>query len=83
MKDDRIVEVKIDQELIDRSKAAGERKPFPYWPPVVSNEELIRMEVMMELNKWANNEPELAKRSAATLITLLSKQFGIDLKDIK
>jgi hypothetical protein len=58
-------------------------KPFPYWPPQVSNEELMRMEVMMELNKWANNDPELAKRSATTLIVLLSKQFSIDLKEIK
>lgn len=58
-------------------------KPFPYWPPQVSNEELMRMEVMMELNKWANNDPELAKRSASTLIVLLAKQFSIDLKEIK
>lgn len=84
MKDNRIVEVEIDQELIDRAKtSAEEKKPFPYWPPQASNEELMRMEVMMELNKWANNDPELAKRSASTLIVLLSKQFSIDLKEIK
>lgn len=58
-------------------------KPFPYWPPQVSNEELKRSEVMMELNKWANNDPDIAKRTACTLIVLLAKQFEIDLKEIK
>lgn len=58
-------------------------KPFPYWPPQPTDKEMKRMEVMMELNKWANNDPELAKRSAMTMIYLLGKQFGIDLKEIK
>lgn len=54
-------------------------KPFPFWPSQPSSEELKRMEVMMELNKWANNDPFMAKRSAETLILLLSEQFGISL----
>lgn len=54
-------------------------KPFPYWPPVTSEEEMKRTEVMMELNKWANNDPFMAKRAAETLILLLSDQFDINL----
>lgn len=58
-------------------------KPFPYWPPQATEEEMKRMEVMMELNKWANNDQSIAERTAATLITLLAKQFGIDLKMVE
>lgn len=58
-------------------------KPFPYWPPVASNEEMKRGEVMMELNKWANNDPFMAKRSAETLILLLSEQFSINLVQLE
>ena len=54
-------------------------KPFPYYPPIVSKEEMKRMEVMMELNKWANNDPFVAKRTAETLILLLADQFDINL----
>jgi hypothetical protein len=57
-------------------------KPFPYWPTEISNEELKRGEVMMELNKWANNDQDIAKRTASTLIVLLAKQFEIELKEI-
>jgi hypothetical protein len=53
-------------------------KPFPFYPPNPSEDELKRMEVMMELNKWANNDAEIAKRTAETLILLLGKQFGIN-----
>lgn len=59
------------------------KKPFPYYPVEVSTEEMMRNEVMMELNKWAYNDPELAKRTAETMIFLLAKQFSIDLKEIK
>ena len=54
-------------------------KPFPYYPPVVPEEEMKRHEVLMELNKWANNDPDIAKRSAETLILLIAKQFDINL----
>lgn len=54
-------------------------KPFPYYPPIAPEEERKRTEVMMELNKWANNDPFLAKRAAETLILLLSDQFDINL----
>lgn len=54
-------------------------KPFPYYPNVISEEERKRMEVMMELNKWANNDPFMAKRSAETLILLIANQFQISL----
>jgi hypothetical protein len=53
-------------------------KPFPYYPAVVSEEEMKRNELMMELNKWANNDPEIAQRAAETLIFLLAKQFNMD-----
>ena len=53
------------------------KKPFPYYPSVVSEEEMKRMEVMMELNKWANNDDDIAQRTAETLILLLQKQFRI------
>lgn len=55
------------------------QKPFPYYPAVVSEEELKRMEVMMELNKWVNNDVAIAKRSAETLIMLIAEQFDVDL----
>lgn len=71
---------KINKTLAEKMEAP---KPFPYWPPRASEDELKRMEVMSELNKWGNNDTELAKRSATTLIVLLAKQFQIDLKDIK
>ncbi len=58
------------------------RKPFPYWPAQVPIEEMKRMEVMMELNKWANNDPFMAKRSAETLILLLAEQFEINILKI-
>lgn len=54
-------------------------RPFPYYPPVVSEEERKRMEVMIELNKWANNDPFVAKRTAETLILLIAEQFNISL----
>lgn len=54
-------------------------KSFPYYPPVLSEEELKRVEVMIELNKWANNDPFMAKRAAETLILLLAEQFNINL----
>jgi hypothetical protein len=58
-------------------------KPFLYYPPQSTEEEMKRMEVMMELNKWANNDPDLAERAAATLIILIAKQFGIELKQVE
>lgn len=54
-------------------------KAFPYWPPQVTLEEMMRTEVMMELNKWANNDPFMAKRAAETLVLLLSNQFDLNL----
>lgn len=55
-------------------------KPFPFYPPQSSEEEMKRVEVMMELNKWANNDDDIARRAAETLILLLSKQFQIKLQ---
>jgi hypothetical protein len=52
-------------------------KPFPYWPAQPTEEELKRMELMLELNKWANNDDDIAQRTAETLILLLQKQFRI------
>lgn len=52
-------------------------KPFPYWPPQPTEEELKRNELMMEVNKWANNDDDIAQRAAETLILLLQKQFRI------
>lgn len=57
-------------------------KPFPYYPPQPSEEEMKRFEVMNELNKWANNDPFIAKRTAETLIILLANQFDINLLKI-
>ena len=56
--------------------------PFPYCPPQPPIDELMRMEVMFDLNKWANNDPAIAKRSAETLILLVAKQFDIVLKEL-
>jgi len=58
-------------------------KPFPYYPNEVPIEELKRMEVMFELNKWANNDPFMAKRSAETLILLLAEQFNVNLLQLE
>jgi hypothetical protein len=63
----------------DKELKGTPAKPFPYWPPEVSVEERKRMEVMIELNKWAYNDPFMAKRSAETLIMLLAQQFDIKL----
>lgn len=57
-------------------------RPFPYFPPIMSEEEMKRMEVINELNKWANNDPFMAKRSAETLIMLIANQFDVDLNKI-
>ena len=54
-------------------------KPFPYYPSPIPESEMKRMEVMMELNKWANNDPFVAKRTAETLILLLADQFDINM----
>jgi hypothetical protein len=58
-------------------------RPFPYWPPTPTDEEMKRLEIMNELNKWANNDTMLAKRSAETLIVLLAHQFDINLLKIE
>jgi hypothetical protein len=54
-------------------------RPFPYYPTRPTLEMQIRNEAMMDLDKWANNDPEIAKRSAETLILVLAKQFDIKL----
>lgn len=71
------------QFSVKQDKKTEMRKPFPYWPQEVPVEELMRMEVMIELNKWANNDPFMAKRSAETLILLLSDQFSINLMQLE
>lgn len=53
-------------------------RPFPYWPPMPTEEEMKRMELMNELNKWANNDPDIAQRAAESLIFLIGKQFNIE-----
>jgi hypothetical protein len=37
----------------------------------------------MELNKWAVNDPFMAKRSAETLILLLADQFDINIVQLE
>lgn len=72
----------VKQEMGD-AKVNPPIKPFPYYPPVIPEEEKKRMEVLMELNKWANNDPFLAKRSAESLILLLADQFDINLVQLE
>lgn len=55
------------------------KKPFPYFPAEIPEEELKRNELMMELNKWANNDQEIAQRHAESLIWLLGKQFNMEI----
>jgi hypothetical protein len=50
-------------------------KSFPYYPPTPPEKQLIRMELMKDLNKWENNDPMIAKRCASALIELLQLQF--------
>lgn len=57
-------------------------KPFPYWPPAPTPEMQIRTELMMELDKWSNNDPFLAKRCAESFILILAQQFNINLLQI-
>lgn len=57
-------------------------QPFPFYPNVVPIEERMRMEAMMDLNKWANNDPFMAKRCAESLILMLADQFSINLLKI-
>lgn len=56
---------------------AEDQKPFPYWPPVPPERELIRNELMTDLNKWDNNNASIAKMVAANLIAVLKEQFEI------
>lgn len=56
--------------------------PFPFYPPHPPVEEMKRMELIMELNKWANNDDVIAKRTAETLILLITDQFKIDLMQL-
>lgn len=58
-------------------------KPFPYWPPTPTPEMQLRSELMLELDKWSNNNPFLAKRSAESLILLLAEQFDINLLQLE
>lgn len=69
--------IKYDQA--DSAIVPPKTRPFPYYPTQVPEDELKRIEVMMELNKWANNDVFIAKRTAETLILLLSDQFNINL----
>jgi hypothetical protein len=57
-------------------------KPFPYWPAQPTPEMQIRSELMMELDKWSNNDPFLAKRCAESFILILAQQFNINLLQI-
>jgi hypothetical protein len=52
-------------------------KVFPYWPAVVPDNQLHRMELMNQLALWENNNPEVAKEVAQTFINLIKKQFGL------
>lgn len=81
MTEDQLYQSKKEpgQEIQDKPSPSPTPKPFPYWPSVASNEEMKRGEVMMELNKWAYNDPFVAKRTAQTLILLLADQFDINL----
>lgn len=65
---------------IDETATQEDLRPFPYWPGTPNREEMKRMELMMEVNKWANNDAEIAKRSAESLIRLVSKQFGLNVR---
>ncbi len=73
----------LNKKEIDSAITPSPIRPFPYYPPVVSEEEKKRMEVMMELNKWANNDPFMAKRAAETLILLISDQFEINIVQLE
>jgi hypothetical protein len=66
-------------ESFDKPIAKETLKPFPYYPSPIPEAEMKRMEVMMELNKWANNDPFMAKRAAETLVLLIAEQFNISL----
>lgn len=57
-------------------------RPFPYWPAQPTPEMQIRQELMLELDKWSNNDPFLAKRCAESFILVLSVQFDINLLKI-
>lgn len=52
-------------------------KPFPYWPPTPTLEMQKRSELMMDLNKWSNNDEGIAKDIAAALVKVLEEQFGL------
>jgi hypothetical protein len=52
--------------------------PFPFYPMCASVEEKKRHELMIQLNMWANNDPDIAVRMAQSMIILIADQFGID-----
>ena len=59
-----------------------EEKAFPFYPAAPSEEEKKRMQVMIELNMWANNDTFMAKRAAETLVLLIANQFDINLVQV-
>lgn len=71
---------------VEEPKGLGCNKPAPFmisYPPYPSEREVKRMEVMMDLNKWDNNDKRIAKRHAETLIELLQDQFLSGPGDVK
>jgi hypothetical protein len=73
----------MEDKVISKADQPPIRQPFPFYPPQVPIEQDKRMEVMMELNKWAVNDPFMAKRSAETLILLLADQFDINIVQLE
>ena len=64
-------------KLFTSSLAIPEGKPFPYFPEKIPQDEIIRMEMMMEINKWSHSNKVIAKRHAIMLIQILQEQFDI------
>jgi hypothetical protein len=67
-----------DEQVSQLKSISPAPKPFPFYPTQPSEREMLRMELMMELNKWDNNDPDLARRAAETLKYQLKKQFDLN-----
>lgn len=60
-----------------------QQEPFTLkYPTQPTKRQVIRAELMMELDKWDNNDEAIAKRTAMSLIIVLQEQFKIEIQKL-
>ena len=64
-----------DEKIEQQDPVAN--RPFPYYPPKPSEEQLVRQHLLDQLNFWDNNDPLIAKRLAQMLVETIQRQFDL------